>query len=166
MNVLNIHQKDEQYTHPCSSQVRVQKWRLLRVWGRLGLGFGDGQVRVKWRLFQGQDIVYNGVVLSCLSFSPFMVFECTQNLQALLVVKNHSFMIVAFEAYNLCNLLLVNTIVPFHEPRSFHFLLVFKLFPIFQTNYQKGDKVFYVFPLNQKKKEEFWRHIKRWPFKI
>jgi len=25
-------------------------------------------------------------------------------------------MIVAFEAYNLCNLLLVNTIVPFHEP--------------------------------------------------
>jgi hypothetical protein len=26
--------------------------------------------------------------------------------------------------------LLVNTIVPFHEPGSFHFLLVFKLFPI------------------------------------
>jgi hypothetical protein len=38
-------------------------------------------------------------------------------------------MIVAFEAYNLCDFLLVNTIVPFHEP-MFHFLLVFKLFPI------------------------------------
>jgi hypothetical protein len=25
---------------------------------------------------------------------------------------------------------LVNTIVPFHEPSSFHFLFVFKLFPI------------------------------------
>jgi len=37
------------------------------------------------------------------------------NLQALLVVTSHSFMIVAFEAYNLCDLLLVNTINPFHE---------------------------------------------------
>jgi len=34
----------------------------------------------------------------------------------LLVVASHSFMIVAFEAYNVCNLLLVDTIVPFHEP--------------------------------------------------
>jgi hypothetical protein len=56
-----------------------------------------------------------------------MVFQCAYNLQALLVVASHSFVIVAFEAYNLCNLLvLVNTIVPFHD----HFLLVFKLFPI------------------------------------
>jgi hypothetical protein len=46
------------------------------------------------------------------------------------VVASHSFMIIAFEAYNLCNLLLVNTIVPFHEPWSFYFLLIFKLFPI------------------------------------
>jgi hypothetical protein len=38
--------------------------------------------------------------------------------------------IVAFEAYNPCDFLLVNTIVPFHEPWMFHFLLVFKLFPI------------------------------------
>jgi len=37
---------------------------------------------------------------------------------------------------NLCNLLLVNTIVPFHEPWSFHFLLVFKLFPII-LNFQR-----------------------------
>jgi hypothetical protein len=39
-------------------------------------------------------------------------------------------MIVAFEAYNLCDFLLVNTIVPFHELWLFHFLFVFKLFPI------------------------------------
>ncbi len=78
-----------------------------KVRQRLGLGLGGGQVRVKWRLLQGQEIVYNGVVLSCLSFSPFMVFECTQNLQALLVVASHSFVIVAFEAYNLCNLLII-----------------------------------------------------------
>jgi hypothetical protein len=37
-------------------------------------------------------------------------------LQALLIVASHSFVIVAFEAYNLCDFLLVNTIVPFHEP--------------------------------------------------
>ncbi len=98
MNVLNIHQKDEQYLHPCSSQVRVQKWRLLRVQRRLGLGFGDGQVRVKWRLLQGQKIVYNGVVLSCLSFFPFMAFQCTQNLHALLVVASHSFVIASIES--------------------------------------------------------------------
>jgi hypothetical protein len=36
--------------------------------------------------------------------------------------------IVAFEAFVI--FLLVNTIVPFHEPWIFHFLLVFKLFPI------------------------------------
>ncbi len=141
MNVLNIHQKDEQYSHPYSKQVRlnsggqglkveatqglaaarVRVWRRLRlgfgggqgqglvaagvmVWWRLGLG--GGQVRVKWQLVQGQELVYNGVVLSSLSFCPFMVFECTQNLQALLVVANHSFFIVAFETYNLCNLLI------------------------------------------------------------
>ncbi len=98
MNVLNIHQKDEQYSHPCSSQVRVQKWRLLRVWWWLGLGFGGGQVRVKWRLLQGQEIVYIGVVLSCLSFFPFMVFECTHNLQALLVIASHSFVIASIES--------------------------------------------------------------------
>jgi hypothetical protein len=39
-------------------------------------------------------------------------------------------MIVAFEAYNLCEFLLVNTIVPFHELWMFHFVLLFKLFPI------------------------------------
>jgi len=39
-------------------------------------------------------------------------------------------MIVAFEAYNLCDFLLVNTVVPFHELWMFQFLLVFKLFPI------------------------------------
>ncbi len=39
-------------------------------------------------------------------------------------------MIVTFEAYNLWDFLYVNTIVPFHEPWMFHFLLVFKLFPI------------------------------------
>ncbi len=49
--------------------------------------------------------MYSGVVLSSFSLSPFMVFECTYNLQALLVVASHSFVIVAFEAYNLCNLL-------------------------------------------------------------
>jgi hypothetical protein len=30
-----------------------------------------------------------------------MVFECTYNLQALLVVASHNLMIIAFEAYNL-----------------------------------------------------------------
>ncbi len=39
-------------------------------------------------------------------------------------------MIIAFEAYYLCDFLLVNTIVPFHEPWMFHFLFIFKLFPI------------------------------------
>jgi hypothetical protein len=46
----------------------------------------------------------------------FHGFECMYNLQALLVVTSHSFVIVTFEAYNLCDFLLVNTIVPFHEP--------------------------------------------------
>ncbi len=39
-------------------------------------------------------------------------------------------MIVAFEPYNFCDFLLVNMIISFHEPWMFHFLLVFKLFPI------------------------------------
>jgi hypothetical protein len=34
----------------------------------------------------------------------------------LLVVASHSFVIAAFEAYNLFDLLLVDAIVPFHEP--------------------------------------------------
>ncbi len=137
MIVWNIHQKDEQYSYPCSSQVRVQKWRLLRVWWQLGLGFGGGQVRVKWRLLQGQEIVYNGMVLSCLSFSPFMVFECTQNLQPLLVVATHSFVIVAFEAYNLCNLLVCQLIQLFHfmNLECFISCLFFKLFPIVRLFY-------------------------------
>jgi hypothetical protein len=50
--------------------------------------------------------------------------------QGLLVVTSHSFVIVAFEEYNLCDFLLVNTIASFHELWMFHFLLVFKLFPI------------------------------------
>jgi hypothetical protein len=58
-----------------------------------------------------------------------MVFECTYNLQTLLVVASHSFVIVALEYTTFVIFLLVNTIVPFHEPRIFHFLLVFKLFP-------------------------------------
>jgi hypothetical protein len=45
----------------------------------------------------------------------FHGFECMLNLQALLVVKSHSFVIVAFEAYNLCDFLLVNMIVLIHE---------------------------------------------------
>jgi hypothetical protein len=45
------------------------------------------------------------VVLSSLSLFPFMVFECTYKLQTLLIVTSHSFVIVAFEAYNLCNFL-------------------------------------------------------------
>jgi hypothetical protein len=39
-----------------------------------------------------------------------------KNLQALLVVVSHGFVIVTFEAYNPCDFLLVNTNVPFHEP--------------------------------------------------
>ncbi len=58
----------------------------------------------------------SGVVLSSLSFSPFMVFECTYNLQALLIVASHSFVIVALEHTTFVIFLLVNTIVPFHEP--------------------------------------------------
>ncbi len=50
--------------------------------------------------------------------------------QALLVVTSHSFLIVTFEEYNLCDFLLVNTIASFHELWMFHFLLVFKFFPI------------------------------------
>jgi hypothetical protein len=50
-------------------------------------------------------MIYNGVVLSNLSFSPFMVLNAHRNLQALLVVASHSFVIVTFKAYNLCNLL-------------------------------------------------------------
>ncbi len=56
------------------------------------------------------------MVLSSLSFSPFMVFECTYSLQALLVVTSHSFVIVALEHTTFVIFLLVNTIAPFHEP--------------------------------------------------
>jgi hypothetical protein len=56
------------------------------------------------------------MVLSSLSFSPFMVFGCTYNLQALLVIASHNFVIVALEHTTFVMLLLVNTIVPFDEP--------------------------------------------------
>ncbi len=67
MNVSNIHQENEQYSHPCSNQVKVQKWKLLKAWRRLGLGFGGSKgqvmarVRVWWQLGlgdgQGQGLV-------------------------------------------------------------------------------------------------------------
>ncbi len=134
MNVLNIHQKDEQYSHPCSSQVRVQKWRLLRVWRRLGLGFGGGQgqglAMAKLGLSGGYFRVKRQYImewfLNCLSFSPFMVFECTQNLQPLLVVASHSFVIVTFEAYNLCNLLVI---------QLFHFMSLEAFISCFFSSY-------------------------------
>ncbi len=62
----------------------------------------------------GNNIYWSGFELFfVLSFHGF---ECTLNLQALLVVISHSFVIVTFEAYNLCDFLIVNTIVSFHEP--------------------------------------------------
>ncbi len=64
---------------------RVRVLVVARLKRRLGFGFGDGQVRVKWRLLQGQEIVYNGVVLSCLSFSPFMILSARRTLRTSLV---------------------------------------------------------------------------------
>jgi hypothetical protein len=49
----------------------------------------------------GNNIYWNGFELSFIL--SFHGFECT-NLQALLVVANHSFVIIAFETYNLCNI--------------------------------------------------------------
>jgi hypothetical protein len=60
--------------------------------------------------------------------SPFVVFWVHIEPSTFVSVASHSFVIVAFEAFVI--FLLVNTTVPFHEPWSFHFLLVFKLFPI------------------------------------
>jgi hypothetical protein len=42
-------------------------------------------------------------------------FDCAIS-PLILLFFNNSFVIVAFEAYNLCDFLLVNMIVPFHEP--------------------------------------------------
>jgi hypothetical protein len=37
------------------------------------------RVRVWWQLLKGYKIVYNGVVLNCLSFSPFMVLNARRS---------------------------------------------------------------------------------------
>jgi hypothetical protein len=57
----------------------------------------------------------------------------------LLVVASHNFVIVAFEAYNLCNLLVVQ-LFHFMNLEAFHFLLVFKLFPI-ENSQQQQEKI-------------------------
>ncbi len=49
----------------------------------------------------GDNIYWSGFELSFIL--SFHGFECTWNLQILLIVANHNFVIVAFETYNLCN---------------------------------------------------------------
>jgi hypothetical protein len=68
-----------------------------------------------------------------------MVFECTYNLQALLVVASHNF-VQHLKHTTFVIFLLVNTIVPFHD----HFLLVFKLFPIHLTLFYLNFEFFLV----------------------